>query len=165
MRTRSQRGFTLIVALLVLLVATLLVVGAIAFTGSERAAAAGTFSAEKLSACSEAARNMYLSRIQNVLFHQSVPQIAFDKTIPLATNEDVKVHTGHFDLVVNVNSAGIVNSGSNESNTQISDVNDESNVAGARFGSPGYYRLNATCKDLGTNTEQEVEFYVRLGGV
>lgn len=167
---RIQKGFTLIVAMLVLLVATLLVVGAIAFTGSESAAAASTFSAEKLSACTEAARNMYLARVQNV-FAPGLDAVEFDNTVPLGPNEGLRVRggpreKGHFTVVTNINGAGVIQSGqNNEQNVQTTDVFDESNQAGDRFGAAGYYRLNATCRDQSTGAEQEIEFYVRLGGV
>lgn len=163
---KAQRGFTLLVAMMVLLVATLLVVGAIAFTGSEMAASGHAFSSEKLSACTQAARNMFLARFpQNAAFaHKGIAQVRFNETIALGPSESLNVRTGHFATTVNIASAEPVIPDLSGNMTQSTDVNDETNMAGSTFGGAGYYRLAATCQDQSTGAEQEVEFYVRLGG-
>jgi hypothetical protein len=159
----AERGFTLIAAMIILLVSTLLVVGAISFTGSERSAAANRLKSELLSACTHAARNLFLSRV-NVL-RGNVTQVELNKEIPLnddAPNERMHVRTGHFDgqavLRHVTRLPGNMVGGANV------DVQDLSNRLGLNGGLlAGYYDISALCTDLETGAQQEIEFIVRLG--
>src|SRR5919198_565624 len=98
MARHAERGFMLVVAMVVLLVATLLVVGAIAFTGSERNAAVNQVNNDVLSACADAAKNLFLSRV-NVL-RGNVADVVLNQEIQLGDggySGRVKVRRGHFD--------------------------------------------------------------------
>ncbi len=64
LRHASPRGASLIMVMIALAVVTLLVVGAIAFTGSERTAAVLQSRSERTSGCLQAARNLFISKMQ-----------------------------------------------------------------------------------------------------
>ncbi|HYX90502.1 MAG TPA: hypothetical protein VE782_02985 [Myxococcaceae bacterium] len=164
MARQAERGFMLVVAMVVLLVATLLVVGAIAFTGSERNAAANQVNNEVLSACTDAAKNLFISRV-NVL-RGNVADVVLDKEIVLGDggHEGVNVKRGHFDY----SDAGVTISDvrklpDNQIGAAGSNVQEDSNAVGASPLLLGYYNITAVCTDRATGMQQEVEFTVRLG--
>jgi type II secretory pathway component PulK len=166
MSRHAERGFMLIVALIILAVSTLLVVGAIAFTGSERSAAANQLKSEVLSACTHAARNLFLSRV-NVL-RGNVTQVTLDAGIVLSdagVNEHERMHvrTGHFDQAINVALTDVNRLPGNQVGGSSSDVQDLSNRLGQNGLLAGYYNITAVCTDKETNAQQEIEFVVRLG--
>ena len=63
-RSAPRRGMALVMALLVVVLVTMLVSGALAFTGSERNAAVLQTREDTLSACTQAARNLFLARLR-----------------------------------------------------------------------------------------------------
>lgn len=163
-RFERQRGFTMIVAMLVLLVGTLLVVGAIAFTGAERQAASTQMKADMLNACIHSARNMFISRM-NVL-RGNIGGTPLDAGIVLGdgtTNEGFLVQGGHFQERVNtelraVEKVHVSTVGSADTNVQdLSNRADESNIT------RGHYNITATCTDIGTGAQQEIEFQIAAG--
>jgi hypothetical protein len=160
----AERGFMLVVAMIILLVSTLLVVGAIAFTGSERSAAANQLKSEVLSACTHAARNLFLSRV-NVL-RGNVVNVDLDAGIELAdggVHERMNVRTGHFDNSINVALSNVNRLPANQVGGAAVDVQDISNRLGRNGLLAGYWNITAVCTDLETNAQQEIEFVVRLG--
>jgi hypothetical protein len=163
MSRHAERGFTLIVAMIILLVSTLLVVGAIAFTGSERSAAANQLKSEVLSACTHAARNLFLSRV-NVI-RGNVLGVQFEQEIPLTdggVHERMSVRTGHFDNI-KVTLDDVNRLPANQVGGGAVDAQDISNRLGRNGLLAGYYNITAVCTDLQTNAQQEIEFVVRLG--
>ena len=165
MSRHAERGFMLIVALIILTVSTLLVVGAIAFTGSERSAAANQLKSEVLSACTHAARNLFLSRVS--VLRGNVTQVELDNhEITLSdagVNERMIVKTGHFDNAVNVALKHVNRLPGNQVGGSSSDVQDLSNRLGQNGLLAGYYNITAVCTDKETKAQQEIEFVVRLG--
>jgi hypothetical protein len=162
----AERGFMLIVAMIILLVATLLVVGAIAFTGSERTAASNQLKSEVLSACTHAARNMFLSRVN--LLQGNVADAVLDASIQLGDggdpHEGLSVRRGHFDdshLAVDIGE--VKRLPENLVGAAGSNVQEESNDLGQNPVLLGYYNITAVCTDLQTGMQQEIEFVVRLG--
>ncbi|HYX90579.1 MAG TPA: hypothetical protein VE782_03405 [Myxococcaceae bacterium] len=165
MSRSAERGFMLIVAMIILLVATLLVVGAIAFTGSERSAAANQVNSGVLSACTDAAKNLFLSRV-NVL-RGNVADVVLDKEIALGdggTRDSVNVKRGHFDdSDAGVTISDVRRIAENQIGAAGSTVQEDSNNVGQSPLLLGYYNITALCTDRSTGMQQEVEFVVRLG--
>jgi hypothetical protein len=158
----AERGFMLIVAMIILLVSTLLVVGAIAFTGSERSAAANQLNSEVLSACTDAAKNLFISRV-NVL-RGNVADVVLIEEISLGdggANDGVHVRRGHFDAGVEI--SDVRRLPENLIGAAGSNVQEDTNTVGQSPLLLGYYNITALCTDRSTGTQQEIEFVVRLG--
>ena len=166
MSRNAARGFMLVVAMIILLVATLLVVGAIAFTGSERSAAASQFNSEVLSACTDAAKSLFISRV-NIL-RGNVADVALDGGIHLGDggpNEGLDVRRGHFDNAgpVAVSLGDVRRLPDNQIGAAGSNVQEDTNSVGQSPLLLGYYNITALCADRATGMQQEIEFVVRLG--
>jgi hypothetical protein len=165
-----QRGFALILALLVVVMVTLLVAGAINFTGTERAASAAQMRDDQLSACVQAARNTFLSRIRligNNTENIQLVNVALDPGS--ASDQPLSVSTRHYTLgsdagvplatIKNVTklppeAVGATNSG----------ISDISNVTGGgRPGQAAFYSISVLCQERAGGPEREVEFTVRVG--
>jgi hypothetical protein len=161
----QERGFMLVVAMIVLLVATLLVVGALAFTGSEKGAAVNQLRGEVLSSCTQAARNMFLSRVS--VLRGNVGSVVMDAGIDLGPypGEKVQVRTGHFDGsgTSGVQLIDVVRLKDQDIAGSTLDVQDLSNRLGDNPLLAGFYDITVLCKDTETGAQQEVEFVVRLG--
>jgi hypothetical protein len=161
----SERGFSLIIALLVVGMATLMVMGALSFTGTEREAASIRNQDEVLSGCTQMARNMFLSRMR--LFGAKPDSISIDAGIGPPGPDQMRVRTGHYSgsglsgvLITNVERIPAESVG-----TQQIDMHDITNVVKDKNSFlAGFYRVTATCKDKASGgTEQEVEFMVKFG--
>nr|AYM52687.1 hypothetical protein [Aggregicoccus edonensis] len=151
----SPRGMALLMAMLVIVLITLLVAGAISFTGTERAAAQLQTSEDAMSACTQAARNLFIARLRVLL--GNAERIKFDQ---LLNDDGRRVYSGHYDKVdvlsatwVNPNSMGQSRSG----------AIDMSNKVGTAALVAGYYRVTAVCEERANGPKREVEFVVRVG--
>ena len=162
----AERGFSLIVAMMVVVLLTLLVVGAIAFTGSERSASIQRTRAEGLSSCAEAARSLFLARVR--VLKGEVPTTALDGGL----GPDMHIYGGHYTQAdggsVSVSSVEVVPA--NEMSSSVKGARDLSNwvgpVSGAGKGGglyATYYRVSAVCDEKSGGPQQEVEFVMRVG--
>lgn len=156
MRTKSHRGFTLIVAMIALTLGTLFVVGAIAFTGTERTAGVLHTRSEKLSACAQAARNLFLSQVR--VLQGNIADIQVNQTIDAGT-QVFTLSNDHFGTVEIETVHRILDSsvGGGPMN-----ANNRANRLGGNSLMAGYYSVTAMCSEAGGNA-QEVEFVVRVG--
>jgi hypothetical protein len=170
MRTtrNAQRGFTLVIALMVVLMATMMVVGAIQFTGSERQAAVLRDRDERLSGCITMARNVFLSRVSFLSGKGAMMVGSLDAGIGPPGPEQLRIRTDHYrGSPVSVGFQNVevlknrVDMGAN--------IQDITNKAGEPADVMAQdYRITAICAervdDAGVATaEQEVEFVIRLG--
>lgn len=150
----AQRGFSLLVAMVVVVLMTLLVVGAITFTGNERSSAVTHTRAERLDGCAQAARNVFLSRVR--VLQSNVASVVLDTNL----GASMKVQTRHYDgtvalgTVTKVPDNRVAGAGNH--------VQDMSNRVGSSGLLAGYYQVTALCKDA-TGPEREVEFVARVG--
>ncbi len=159
MSTRShERGSSLLIAMIVLVLATLMVVGAIAFTGQERTAAVLQSRSERLSGCAQAARNLFLSQVR--VLQGNIAATTLSATTTLEGNT-ATLASRHYTGSVAV--------------SQVKRLDDQA-MAGAagqvydlsnRLGKPkllaGYYSVTALCQEKAGGPEKEVEFVVRVG--
>lgn len=153
----SPRGMALVMAMIVIVLITLLVAGAITFTGSERGAAMLQTDEDAMSACTQAARNLFIARLRVLL--GNAERIRFDQ---LLNDEGRRVYTGHYDKdQVNVVSATWVNP--NTVGESRSGAIDMSNKVGTAALVAGYYRVTAVCEERTDGPKREVEFVVRVG--
>src|SRR5689334_16258262 len=93
-RRSLQRGFSLLMAMIVIVLMTLLVVGAISFTGTERAAAVQQTRAETLSACTQAARNLFLSKVRVLKGNVGVSWV--DAGVPIDDGGVMLIQSRHY---------------------------------------------------------------------
>ncbi len=164
MRTTRNGGYILIAVLIVLTVATLLVAGAITFTGSERSAAVLRTRDDRLSACAQAARNLFLARTR--VLQGNIETVSIDAGIPYGDDgETASLQTRHYSLsdggtttlktVVRLKDDTVAGS-SNQ-------VADSSNKVGKPTLMAGYYWITALCQEKSDGPEREIEFVVRIG--
>ena len=173
---RAQRGAALLTVMIVVVVLTIIVAGALTFTGQESASATKHMERERLAACSIAARNFVLSqlrpgaagRAQNTAIQGS-----------LNTGEFL-IRTGHLDqpdggpgtLGVSAcpgtssSTAGVA--GGSMGTLELTNATQRksgSSGAGGGGGALSSQCLSvvASCQDLKTGASSEVEFQVRLG--
>ena len=159
MRRPNSRGAILIATMVMLVVLLVLVVGAIAFTGKNREAAAGKMRAEELHACAEAARKHLLSRLR--LFNVPVRSIVLDTQIPTGDGQSMQIMTGHYGdttaqpTIVELSAATVL--GTNSA------PDDEANVMRRGLGTGGqFYGAVVKCRDA-AGREAELEFAFRYG--
>ena len=162
-RQRRQRGFTLIAAMVVVVVATFMVVGAITFTGAERLSAVRQSRSERLSGCVQAARNLFFSQMRvlqgNVMTATVDAGIAYD-------GDQMLIQTRHYGNVALTHIRKLGDSAVGGAGDQVYDI---SNVAGKPKLLAGYYAVSAVCRERSTAPtnsavpEQEVEFVIRVG--
>nr|AYM52275.1 hypothetical protein [Stigmatella aurantiaca Sg a15] len=175
--THSSRGMVLVIAMIVVVLITLLVAGAISFTGTERAAAEVQTQADTMSACAVAARNLFISRMRP-LAPSSVEFVRMDDEI-----NGVRISTAHFtgSALNAAPDAGIpgaeILSVENLNKTRAGALTDRSQIMSID-NTPGrpslqeVYRVTALCRessdggvtDAGTlSPEREIEFLVKVG--
>ena len=158
MRRPNSRGAILIATMVMLIVLLVLVVGAIAFTGKNREAAAGRMRAEELHACAEAARKHLLSRLR--LFNVPVRSIVLDTQIPTGDGQSMQIMTGHYGdttaqpTIVELSAATVV--GTNSA------PDDEANVSRGQTTGGQFYGAVVKCRDA-AGREAELEFAFRYG--
>jgi hypothetical protein len=163
----------LLMAMLVIVLATLLVAGAITFTGVERSAARLQSNEDTMNGCVQAARNLFLARVRVLL--GNAPGINFTHELqPTSNDGQLIASTGHYDDYdvpeptlkhverVDPSSLGEARAG----------AGDESNKVGTAALVANYYRVTAVCRERyraddsapwQIGAEREVEFIVRVG--
>ena len=157
MRTRSsaQSGFSLLVAMMVVVLMTILVIGAIAFTGHERSASVVHTRAEALDGCAQAARDLFLSRVR--VLRANVGTLVLDTQL----GTKMKVQSRHYDGTVALDTVTPVpgNRVAGASGLE----QDMSNRVGHSPMLAGYYQVTALCQAGSGGPEQEIEFVARVG--
>ncbi len=171
------RGMALVMAMIVVVLITLLVAGAISFTGTERAASEVQAEDAAMSACVQAARNMFISRVNQsdvTQINRQDPQPDVDKITAFKFDEDMgfldtskgdhptKLRSGHLGQPSLV-SAKVA--------TGLSDPNEQiNNIDGAGFPdkspAPIFFTVTAVCREDAndpSSPEREIEFLVRVG--
>ncbi len=152
--TPHPRGVALVMAMMVVVLITLLVAGAISFTGSERAASELQTQQDEMSSCVQAARNLFLSKL-NMLDFEGPTKIVIDEDL-----RGTKLRTGHFSGLAQV-SARDVSSMMKDPNREVQDIsNGDAHQPKTRF-----YTVTAVCResDESSSPEREIEFMVRVG--
>ncbi len=152
---QHPRGMALVMAMIVIVLITMLVAGAITFTGTERGAAMLQTNEDAMSACTQAARNLFIARLRVLL--GNAERIKLDQQL---NEEGRRVFTGHYGTPsivsaqwVNPNTVGESRSG----------AIDMSNKVGTAALVAGYYRVTAVCQERADGPQREVEFVVRVG--
>ena len=160
-RRRAPRGFSLVFTMLVVALLTLLVAGAIVFTGSEQSAAVQRTRAERQSACLQAARNEFMSRIR--VLSANTPNVSFNTTLPLPGGDTLTLRSGHISSASPSLGAVEEMPGVTKPTGGSQDLTNKLGGGGG-FGGLGakFYRITATCTDP-TGNELEVEFSLRVG--
>lgn len=163
--TTAPRGMALVMAMIVVVLITLLVAGAISFTGTERAAAEIQTQEDTMSSCVLAARNLFLSRMRPVSA-ESIEFIQINENI----TDTMAITTAHFtgtatqlDGGINIVSVDNLNKGAGADRGTINSIDNTP-------GNPSFthtYRVTALCRDSDDpnqiGTEREVEFLVKVG--
>jgi len=163
----NVRGMALVMAMIVVVLITMLVAGAISFTGTERGAADLQARSDQMSSCMQAARNLFVSRMRTIPA-TSVELVNFDETLTVdeAGVRESSVATRHFTGAP-TNPAVELRAINDATNTvQDSTVNVES--IDQKPGNPQntkFYAITAVCRETNDpgSPEREIEFLVRVG--
>lgn len=153
-RTPKPRGMTLIMAMVVVVLVTLMVAGAISFTGTERAAARVQTQEDVMSSCTQAARNLFIAKM-NLLDPEGARNIQFEEKLGTA-----QVRTGHLGGMT-IASATDVTDKMRDAYSSVEDIsNRDTGITKTRF-----YRVTAVCRETEdtSSPEREIEFMVRVG--
>lgn len=157
-RPNAPRGMALVMSLLVVALATLLVLGAITFTGTERNASVLQTREDSLSACTQAARNLFLARLR-VLTPGNVDEVrlteAYGQGLILSghyTGTPAAPTLTHVERVP-----------SNAVGASRGAARDISNTLGDATEGAYWYSVTALCQEYPGGPEREVEFVVRVG--
>jgi hypothetical protein len=162
-RHPGSRGSALLFTLIALIVLTLLVLGAIEFTGRNREGAVAKGRGDRLEACAETARRYLLSRLR--VFDAKVPvqQLVLDEVLldEVKTSERTRIRTGHYggasaEAVVARLPAGAVGDSIRQVRDVANTLPDSTTLGGS------YYRVVMTCQEPGGH-EVETEFVFRFG--
>lgn len=163
--SRRSRGASLLTTLIVVGVLTLLVAGAVAFTGQERISASQYVRREVLAACVQSARNLTVSKLRASFAQGMNTDIKGE-----VDTGDFIMRTGHIDAPAG-GGPGVSEEGNGSRGGMVS-VNMANRVwggapngepgAGTGFGQLRVYRVVAHCTDKMTQAQSEVEFQVRL---
>lgn len=153
----APRGMALVMALLVVVLVTLLVSGALAFTGSERNAAVLQTREDTLSACTQAARNLFLARLR-VLTPSATGQVKLDDEYGLGT-----IRAGHFSGAKAPTLTHVERLPANAVGASRDAARDISNTLGDAAEGASWYSVTALCQESRNGPEREVEFVVRVG--
>jgi type II secretory pathway pseudopilin PulG len=165
-RPAGPRGMALVMALLVVVLATLLVVGAITFTGTERNAAVLQAREDSLSACTQAARNLFLARLR-VLTPSSTEQVQLDDAYGQGL-----IRAGHFTGTPAAPAPGappaptltqVERLPASSVGASRGGARDISNTLGDAAEGASWYSVTALCQEYPGGPEREVEFVVRVG--
>jgi hypothetical protein len=164
--TPTSRGMALIMAMIVIVLITMLVAGAISFTGTELAASEVQTQEASMSACVQAARNLFLAQLELKPPSGPCPWGGTDTCLQLVVNADLRgtqLTTGHLGEL-EIQSARQSGALKDPMKAQ----GDDSFFTGKKSSGPAYYIVTAVCRD---NTdlnipperraEREIEFMVR----
>ncbi|HYO55545.1 hypothetical protein [Archangium sp.] len=165
-RPAGPRGMALVMALLVVVLVTLMVAGAITFTGTERNAAVLQTREDSLSACTQAARNLFLARLR-VLTPGSAGQVRLDDAYGQGL-----IRAGHFTGAPAAPSPGgpppptlthVERLPANAVGASRDAARDISNTLGDAAEGAYWYSVTALCQEYPGGPEREVEFVIRVG--
>jgi hypothetical protein len=150
-------------AMIVIALMTFMVVGAISFTGSERTASVLQTRAEAISACTMAARNLFLSRVR--VLQGNIAEVTLDAGYPVDSANFMRVQSRHYTgASTTLKQVTRLPDATMGGSRRI--ARDLSNTVGSPSVLAGYYSVIALCHDpddTGGGPEQEVEFVVRVG--
>ncbi len=152
--TPNARGMALVMAMVVIVLITLLVAGAISFTGTERAASEIQTQEDTMSSCVQAARNLFISKL-NMLDMEGPEKIVIDEDL-----RGTQLRTGHFNRLAQL-SASDVSDSMKDPNREVQDIsNSDTSKPKTRF-----YTVTAVCRETDdlASPEREIEFLVRVG--
>jgi hypothetical protein len=179
--TPTPRGMALIMAMIVVVLITMLVAGAISFTGTEVTASQVQSQEAAMSACIQAARNLFISRLQlkpdlvpcDTPLDGSPPPtpppgqpveqclyIDFNDTF-LSVEDPHHGHqltTGHLGSLHRL--SGRLSGAMND---PLKRQRDDSDLGGPGSHGPEFYIVTAVCRDntVAGAPEREIEFMVR----
>lgn len=154
----APRGMALVMALLVVVLVTLLVAGALAFTGTERNAAVLQTREDSLSACTQAARNLFLARLR-VLTPGSTAQVQLNDAYGPGV-----IRAGHFSgSTASPTLTHVERLPANAVGASRGAARDISNTLGDAAEGAAWYSITALCQEYPGGPEREVEFVVRVG--
>jgi hypothetical protein len=147
-------------AMIVVVLITMLVAGAISFTGTERSAAQIQSQEDQMSSCIQATRNLFLSRMR-MIPATSVELVSFDESL-----SEANVATRHFTGAPTNPAITLKTVTDATSTVQDPNVNVES--IDQKPGNPQntkFYAITAVCKESHEpgSAEREIEFLVRVG--
>ena len=161
MRKPSQRGLSLLTAMVIVAVLVFLVAAALVFTGQEVSSAAQHRRKEGLSSCVTAARNFVLSQIRT-----GATGKANNQTISGELNAgDFTVRTGHLDQYPDAGSPfpiAVTPCPLSTGGGAMIDLTNTSPGPGGSVGGRSCLAVVAHCIDNQTGAREEVEFQVRL---
>lgn len=159
MRHPNQRGSAMLITLIALGVLLILVVGAISFSGSNRAAAAATSRGETVSACAQTARKYMLSQLKMASFEPQM--VEFTEKIPDGPTaaEQSTIDTNHYGGTAG-NPVKIIAVSSEYFGGSQDDVRDVANVITRRGSGSAFWKAVVRCEDP-QGRESEVEFVFR----
>lgn len=151
----NPRGMALVMAMIVVVLVTLLVAGAISFTGTELAASKIQTQEDRMSACMQAARNLFISKL-NLLDPEGPTKIQFEDNLG-----EMIVRTGHLGSQGMQVSARDVTRAMEDPENQVGDI---SNVDTNQKRN-GYFYVTVVCRETNDadSPEREIEFMVRVG--
>ncbi|HSP77357.1 MAG TPA: type II secretion system protein [Myxococcaceae bacterium] len=155
-RTSTPRGMALMMSLIVVVLITLLVAGAISFTGTERGAAVLQTRADTLSACTQAARNLFLARL---------------RVLPATNADGVELNDAYGEgLIRTAHYTGapptlthVERIPANAVGASRDSARDIGNTLGDAAEGAWWYSVTALCQEYPGGPEREVEFVVRVG--
>jgi hypothetical protein len=157
----------LVMAMIVVVLITMLVAGAISFTGTERAASEVQTQEDLMSSCAQAARNLFISKLTTIDVDQA-KNLSFAQDLPIKFSNDpdpnaqhtTKLRTGHFDTLAQVSAVEVTNQ-MKDPKSNVEDMsNRDTNTAKTKF-----YTVTAVCRETEepSSPEREIEFTVRVG--
>jgi type II secretory pathway pseudopilin PulG len=158
----------LVMAMIVVVLITILVAGAISFTGTERGAAMLQERDDQMSSCIQAARNLFVSRMR-MIPATSVETVAFNENLTVDENNvpQTNVATRHFTgapTAIPVAQLKAVT----DATTTVQDPNINVEGIDQKPGNPQntkFYAITAVCRETNDpgSPEREIEFLVRVG--
>jgi len=165
-RPNAPRGMALVMSLVVVVLATLLVAGAITFTGTERNASVLQTRDDSLSACTQAARNLFLARLR-VLTPGTVDEVRLTEAYGQGL-----ILSGHYTGTPAAPAPGapaaptlthVERIPANAVGASRGAARDISNTLGDAAEGAYWYSVTALCQEYPGGPEREVEFVVRVG--
>jgi type II secretory pathway component PulK len=151
----------LIMAMIVVVLITMLVAGAISFTGTERAAAEVQTQEAAMSACTQAARNLFLSKLKRISAQDIVQNgVDFmDLQFAEILQDQRELRTGHLGGVrgLSARRAGALDD-------KMKKIGNISNTT-QKSSETKFYIVTVVCSDptIAGGPEREIEFMVRTG--
>jgi len=152
-----------VMSLLVVVLATLLVAGAITFTGTERNASVLQTREDSLSACTQAARNLFLARLR-VLTPGNTDEVRLAEAYGQGL-----ILSGHYTGTPAPGSPAaptlthVERLPANAVGASRGAARDISNTLGDAAQGAYWYSVTALCQEYPGGPEREVEFVVRVG--